>query len=430
MGVGPTQLDGWASAPGTPATPGLSAVGTIWAFDAGRSQVAEAGKLQVPTAHAGIVVADGRAWLIGGEEGGDSLGVVQVLQPNDTFGPAGSPGAGSPYYGDRLLVADRGNNRLLLLDDSMRVVWTYPSTTAPADPLDFYYPDDAFFTDHGRAIISNQEQNETIIDIAFPSGKVTWSYGHPKQPGTAPGYLHEPDDAYLLRNGQITVADAQNCRVLVINPNGTVAHQIGTDGVCVHNPPTSMGSPNGDTPLWDGNLLVSEINGSWVSEYTPAGVLVWTAHLPIAYPSDPQQLGATATQNTDRYLIADYSSPGEVLQFTREGQIVSTYVVDSGPGAAQPSLAGGTAAEQYLHDQRRLQRPDGSHRSGHRRDRLAVRHHRPSGHDFGNAEHSRRIRPAHPRRDHAHAPPDWLTDCTTVVGPPQALPRHQTQRRP
>ena len=49
--------------------------------------------------------------------------------------------------------------------------------------------------------------------------------------------------------------------MLVINANRTVAHEIGTDRVCVHHPPALMGSPNGDTPLADGNLLVSEING-------------------------------------------------------------------------------------------------------------------------------------------------------------------------
>jgi outer membrane protein assembly factor BamB len=63
-------------------------------------------------------------------------------------------------------------------------------------------------------------------------------------------------------------------------------------------------------------------------------------HLPIAYPSDPQQLGASAANNNDRYLIADYSSPGEVLQFTREGQILATYKAGAGPGEPNhPSLA-------------------------------------------------------------------------------------------
>jgi outer membrane protein assembly factor BamB len=200
--------------------------------------------------------------------------------------------------------------------------------------LGFYFPDDAFFTGHGTAIISNQEQNQTIVKIAYPSGKIIWSYGHPRRPGTAPGLLHEPDDAYQLNNGQITVADAVNCRVLVINANKTVAHQIGTDGVCVHHPPASIGSPNGDTPLPDGNLLISEINGSWVSEYTRSGKQVWTTHLPISYPSDPQQIGP------DRYLIADYASPGQILEFNRHGHILYRYRPVSGPGELNhPSLA-------------------------------------------------------------------------------------------
>ena len=61
---------------------------------------------------------------------------------------------------------------------------------------------------------------------------------------------------------------------------------------------------------------------------------MWTVQLPIAYPSDPQQLGA------DRYLIADYSSPGQILEFNRSGQILYRYAVARGPGRLDhPSLA-------------------------------------------------------------------------------------------
>ena len=215
----------------------------------------------------------------------------------------------------------------------MHVLWQYPPGSSPRHGPRLYFPDDAFFTDHGTAIISNQEQNETIIKIAYPSGRIIWSYGHPRQAGTAAGYLSEPDDAYLLKNGQVTVADANNCRVLVINANRTVAHQIGATGICAHHPPASMGSPNGDTPLPDGNLLVSEITGSWVSEYTLTGTLAWTVHLPVSYPSDPQQLGP------DRYLIADYAAPGQILEFNREGQILYRYHPAAGPGMLDhPSL--------------------------------------------------------------------------------------------
>ncbi len=340
-GMGTTQLGylkrGAAPGPGirTAASPSrTSTVSTIWAFDPTTSRLLPAGHLQVPVSHAGVAVIGPRAWIVGGESNGSQVTAVQMLRPDRAFGTADAPGAGSPYFGDRLLIADRGNNRLLLLNDTNHVVWKYPSAKTPRDPLRFYFPDDAFFIHHGTAIISNQEQNDTIVEIAYPSGKIVWSYGHPRQPGTARGYLYEPDDAYLLKNGQITVADAYNCRVLVINPNGTVAHQIGTNGVCVHHPPASMGTPNGDTPLADGNLLISEITGSWVTEYTPTGKLVWTVQLPVSYPSDPQQLGP------NRYLIADYALPGGILEFNRRGKILYRYHPQSGPGMLnRPSLA-------------------------------------------------------------------------------------------
>jgi hypothetical protein len=233
------------------------------------------------------------------------------------------------------LIADRGNNRLVALDDTNRTTWTYPGPTMPPPPgpKGFYFPDDAFFIHHGTAIIINQEENETIVEIGYPSGKVLWTYGHPAVAGSSPGYLHEPDDAYLLRNGDISVADAQNCRVLFLSPTGTVLNQIGTTGSCVHNPPARIGSPNGDTPLANGDVLVSEINGSWLSEWTQAGKLVWTTHVDVGYPSDPQQIGP------DTYLLADYSTPGGIVEFNRAGQILYRYQPSSGPGMLnQPSL--------------------------------------------------------------------------------------------
>jgi hypothetical protein len=328
-GLGTTQL----SPPVNPKGSGLSSLSTIWAFDPVRRRTLVAGRLQVPVSHAGVAVLGPRAWLVGGETGGTQQSVVQMIVPRRAFGTAGARGAGSPYFGTQLLVADRANNRLLLLNPAMRITWRFPSPAHPRDRHGFYFPDDAFFIHHGTAIISNQEENETVQEIAYPSGRVLWSYGHQRQAGSAPGFLHEPDDAYLMKSGLITVADAQNCRVLILRPNHTVAHQLGTPGVCAHSPPRYIGSPNGDTPLADGNILVSEITGTRVSEYTPSGRLVWSRVLPISYPSDPQQLGP------NRYLIADYASPGQILEFNRAGKILYRYDVTSGPGMLDhPSL--------------------------------------------------------------------------------------------
>ena len=165
-----------------------------------------------------------------------------------------------------------------------------------------------------------------------------------------------------------------NCRVLVLQPETkTVLDQIGTPGNCTHDPPNAVGSPNGDTPLSDGNLLVSEINGSWVDEYTTRGSLVWDVQLPIGYPSDPQQIGP------DRYLVADYESPGGIVEFNREGQDPLPLPADVGPGEAQPPLIGRASAVRRVPVERRLQRPHGRDRPGNRRAGLAVRRHREPG---------------------------------------------------
>ncbi|HEV2360360.1 MAG TPA: hypothetical protein VGS21_01535, partial [Acidimicrobiales bacterium] len=91
-----------------------------------------AGTLPVPVAYAGAAQAGGVGYIVGGETTGNTVTAdVQMIKPNAGFGVAGMPGAGSPYYGDKLLIADRGNNRLLVLDDTGKIVWDYPSTQVP-----------------------------------------------------------------------------------------------------------------------------------------------------------------------------------------------------------------------------------------------------------------------------------------------------------
>lgn len=232
-----------------------------------------------------------------------------------------------------LLIADRGNNRMLLVDSSKHVYWMYPGTGfTPAMP--FVFGDDTFFGPGIDRIISNQEDQQTIQIISFPGKRVLWRYGHVNVIGSSAGYLHTPDDAYLLPNGLVTVADAYNCRVLFINHAHRIVRQYGTTGVCAHNPPSQLGPINGATPLPDGGTLVSEIAGSWVDDIGPNGRLKWAVQAPVSYPSDPQLLGP------NRILLADYARPGHALIMTRTGHVLWRYGPSSGPGALDhPSLA-------------------------------------------------------------------------------------------
>ena len=75
-----------------------------------------------------------------------------------------------------------------------KVVWRYPSPAHPAPPIPFYFPDDAFWVHGGHAILVNEEENDVLAEIAYPSGRTIWTYGHARSPGSAQGYVHQPDD--------------------------------------------------------------------------------------------------------------------------------------------------------------------------------------------------------------------------------------------
>ncbi len=217
------------------------------------------------------------------------------------------------------------------MNPAHKILWRFPR---PGSHLSLYFDDDVFFASGGRRIISNEEDHQDIIEIAFPSGRLVWRYGHPGQIGSAPGYLNWPDDAYALPNGMVIVADAYNCRVLEIRGH-RVVRSIGQAGHCVHDPPRYLGSVNGDTPIPGRQLLVSEINGSYVDDFTLGGKLLRVYQAPVSYPSDPQ---LTLHGNI---LLADYTSPGGLVIISRRtGRLLWSYRVSAGRGELNhPSLA-------------------------------------------------------------------------------------------
>jgi hypothetical protein len=276
---------------------------------------------------AGVVIAAAAAaaafTVIGTPSGGQTA-------PAAPAPPRLRPAEPLPGY---LLIADRGNGRLLLVDGAKHILWTYPRPgRRPAMP--FRFGDDAFFGPRADRIVSNQEDQHTIQIISFPAGRVLWRFGHVDHSGSSPGYLNTPDDAYLLRKGLVSVADAYNCRILFINPNHEITRELGSPTACRHGPPSSFGSVNGATPIPGGGMLVSEIAGAWVDAISARGRLLWAVQAPVSYPSDPQQLAP------NRILLADYTHPGAALIMNRGGRVIWKYGPKSGAGELDhPSLA-------------------------------------------------------------------------------------------
>jgi hypothetical protein len=232
-----------------------------------------------------------------------------------------------------VLIADRSNNRLLVVDPEGRIVWRFPRPGGRSLPL----PDDAFFSPDGRQIVVTEEDVDAVSLVDIASHRIVWRYGVIGVPGSTANRLAHPDDAMLLPNGSIVAADIMNCRIVLLRQ--PLLHPIRTTGSpaegCVHAPPRAWGSPNGAFPLPGGGALVTEINGDWVDALSRSSRLLWSTHPPgVYYPSDSNQV------RPGLYVTVGYQSPGILETFDRQGRLHWRYRPRAGdPPLDHPSLA-------------------------------------------------------------------------------------------
>ena len=247
-----------------------------------------------------------------------------------------APGSNPSVLPGPIMIADRNNSRLLMIDPKGRIIWQYPAKGNLAPGQTFVEPDDAFFGPNGKHILATQESQFVITEILAQTGKITWRYGHPGTSGSSSGYLNNPDDAMILPNGNILSADIKNCRLLYLSPSvQSPVHVYGeTTPYCYHQPPARFGSPNGMFPMTNGNWLVTEINGDWVDEMTPSGQIKFSVHPPgITYPSDSNEV------SPGLYLTAAYTKPGVIEEFNQSGNLVWRFAPTGANALNQPSIA-------------------------------------------------------------------------------------------
>ena len=245
--------------------------------------------------------------------------------------PVPSWGKPLPYP---IVIADRRNNRLIEITPDRKVVWEFPSPNLTV----YSGNEDVNFSPDGKRLAVSEEDNYDVHIVDYEKRQLTWTYGVPEQKGSKPGFLNYPDDAHLLEDGNFLTADIRNHRVLIIDPRtDRIVTQWGTVGKRNHNPPRELAAPNGATPMDNGDILISEIGGAWITRITREGKVAWSVQAPrVRYPSD-----AFPTVDGKHVIVADFSKPGRVVIFdplTRK--VIWDYFVKEGEGMLDhPSLA-------------------------------------------------------------------------------------------
>jgi DNA-binding beta-propeller fold protein YncE len=234
-----------------------------------------------------------------------------------------------------VLIADGDGNRVLIIDPNGRMMWQFPRAGDLAPGQSFKAPEVAWFSPDGKKVVVASEDTHILFVIDIATHKIVYTYGKMGAPGSGPNEVNTPDGVVMLPSGDLMVPDAGNCRIIQI-PAGakSISRQLGQTGTCAHNPPTTFSDPSGLFPMTNGNLVVTEGVGHYVSEMTPAGKIVWTVKVP----------GVSAIYQTDeigpnRYLTVDHVVQGSVLTFDRSGKVLWRYAPTGDQSLNKPSLA-------------------------------------------------------------------------------------------
>lgn len=228
----------------------------------------------------------------------------------------------TPPLDRNLLIADRGNNRIIEVTPDKQIVWEYDFVGLRPE----HGADDAFFVPGNQWIVANLEEDNKVVLIDYATRQIIWEYGT-GNPGAGPNELHTPDDAYMLPDGNISVADLDNCRVAIISLAKQLVRQYGHTHDC-YPAPGNFAKPNGATPLPDGHFLVTEINNQTVTEIDANGQIVYRFRVPINYPSDAQRTPRGTI------ILADYSKYGSILELDTSGKVLWQFGPD---GDASPN---------------------------------------------------------------------------------------------
>jgi hypothetical protein len=168
-----------------------------------------------------------------------------------------------------VLITDQGNNRIIEVNLSKRIVWQYPGPNTNAnDQLDS--PNSAELLENGHILIAD-ENNSRALEVTR-AHRVVRTF-------TAGGTLGACAFASRLDNGHTLLTDAENSRAVEVDTHDNVVWQYVTD-----TDPMSVGAPlpTRAIRLVNGDTLISDQFNNRVIRVNHAGVIVASFGLPLA----------------------------------------------------------------------------------------------------------------------------------------------------
>jgi hypothetical protein len=240
-------------------------------------------------------------------------------------------GSGLPPVIDPAATNGAVDNRVLLVDPHLRIVWQYGQFQQTGSDFNLLNtPVQCTWLPSGHVLITDQGNNR-IIEVNMRK-HIVWQY--PGSNTNASDQLNSPNSAQLLENGHILIADENNNRAIEVTRDDTIVKTFTATG-SVSVLAFASRLPNGHTLLTDsGNARIVEVdeNDNPVWQY-------FTDKDPLSFPA-PLPTHALRLNNGDT-LISDQIN-NRVIRVNMSGDIVAAYGL--------PLASGGTIGDNVGYD--------------------------------------------------------------------------------
>ncbi len=282
-------------------------------------------------------------WQFG--NGSDQPGPHSVVGVNDAerigsltlISGTGTPAASPPLPGCSTPTTGCADNRVFLVDRKGTIVWQYGQAGVAGSGMDqLNTPVQAavlpeFQNRRGMFVIIADQGNQRVI-VVDRHKRLIWQYGTTGTSGTGPNQLNNPNSAEQLENGNILIADEANNRAIEVNLGMQIVKQF-----------TAGGTLNGvafASRLPNGNTLITDAGNNRIVEVDPTDNIVWqyATNTQAGSNTAPQPTRAVRLRNGNT-LISDQFNQ-RVIEVNHAQQIVFQQGALNAPGNGFNQLNG------------------------------------------------------------------------------------------
>lgn len=276
-------------------------------------------------------------WTFG--DGSDVAGPHSVVGVNDAervgsytlISGTGIPPSDPALPGCSDPVNGCADNRVFFVDRHGHIVWQYGQAgVTGSGPNELNTPVQALFTTsfmghRGFYVLIADQGNQRII-VVDGFGNIVWQYGTTGVAGMGPNQLNNPNSGEILENGHILIADENNNRVIEIKPDGTLVQTFTASN--------SLGAAAFASRLPNGDTLISDAGNNRIVEVDKNDNVVWQYVTNTAGDSNPSPQPTRGVRlRNGNTLISDQFN-NRVIEVTPAGKIVfqqgKTNVMGSG----------------------------------------------------------------------------------------------------